>query len=392
MSAISPMITVGCALAVMSLGGLALTGCQEPTVAVEPVMTTPPLPPQPVLAASRDRQVTHFGELPERGSVPYYTRAAASLLRHTFAEEGADYDPDLVTTGERMVFCSTRHTPNPDLYVKHVLGTAVTQLTSDPSSDIHPAFGPNGTRVAFASNRGGNWDIWIVGTDGQQPIQVTQGPADEVHPSWSPDGKRLVFCSLPPSGGQWELWVANAEAGATKRFIGYGVFPEWAPAENKIVYQRARERGSRWFSIWTLELVDGEPRYPTEIVFSADFAAIAPTWNVEGTMLAFCAVASTPPPDADFATPAETSDIWMVNIDGTNRVRLTDGHSRNFGPVWSKQGRVVFTSTRSGHENVWSVMPPKDVGGTSDTPGTLTRHWQEGPPVPPEEIPADVSG
>ena len=47
--------------------------------------------------------------------------------------------------------------PNPDLYVKHVLGTAVTQLTSDPSSDIHPMLSPDGTRVAFASDRSGNW-------------------------------------------------------------------------------------------------------------------------------------------------------------------------------------------------------------------------------------------
>ena len=392
MSTIRPITVLGGLLAVMLLGGSFLTGCQEPSA--EPVVTIPPPapPPEPLLAAARDRQITHFGELPDRGRVPYYTRAAASLLRHTFVEEGSDYDPDLDATGERMVFCSTRHTPNPDLYIKHILGTAVTQLTSDPSSDIHPAFSPDDTRVAFASNRGGNWDIWIVGTEGRQPIQVTQGPADEVHPNWSPDGKRLVFCSLPAGGGQWELWLASAEAGATKRFIGYGVFPEWSPISDEIVYQRARERGSRWFSIWTLKLVDGEPRYPTEIVFSADFAAIAPTWSVDGTKLAFCAVASMPPPDADFATPEDTSDIWIVNVDGTYRVRLTDGHSRNFGPVWSKQGRVVFTSTRSGHENVWSIMPPNDRDDTSDTPGSLTRRWLEGPPLPEKETPPGTPG
>ena len=391
---IHPVMAVGCSLAVTVLGGLALTGCQEP--AIDPAVTAPPNPapppPQPVLAASQDRQITHFGELPERGGIPYYTRAATSLLRHTFAEEGADYDPDLDATGERLLFCSTRHTPNPNLYVKHVLGTAVTQLTSDPSSDVHPAFSPDGGRVAFSSNRGGNWDIWIVPTDGQQPIQVTQSPADEVHPSWSPDGRQLVFCSLAPGGGQWELWVADARAGASKRFIGYGVFPEWSPSGNRIVYQRARERGSRWFSIWTLELVDGEPRYPTEIVFSAGFAALAPTWSVDGTKLAFCAVTSTTPPDADFATPADTSDIWIVNVDGTNRVRLTDGHSGNFGPVWSKQGRVFFTSTRGGHENIWSVLPPSEAVSGPDAPGPLTSHWLEGPPLPDREAPLDTPG
>ncbi|MCK4658036.1 MAG: PD40 domain-containing protein [Phycisphaerae bacterium] len=391
---IGPIIRVGGIAAIVLLGGFLLPACQEP--AADPVLTAsqapPPPPPQPELAVSRDRQVTHFGELPGHGGIPYYSRASASLLRHTFVEEGADYDPDLNAGGERMLFCSTRHTPNPDLYIKGVLGTAVTQLTSDPSSDIHPQFSPDGTRVAFASNRAANWDIWIVGIDGQQPVQVTQGPADEVHPSWSPDGQRLVFCSLSPGGGQWELWVADAKAGATKRFIGYGVFPEWSPVDNLIVYQRARERGSRWFSIWTLELLDGEPRYPTEIVFSADFAAIAPTWSSDGSRIAFCAVASTPPPDADYATSEDTSDVWIVNIDGTGRVRLTDGHSRNFGPVWSPQGRVFFTSTRSGHENVWSIMPPTLPQAISAPSGSLTRHWEEGPPVPNEETTVDMPG
>ena len=150
---------------------------------------------------------------------------------------------------------------------------------------------------------------------------------------------------------------------------------------DRIVYQRARERGTRWFSVWTLDLIDGEPRYPTEVVFSADYAAIAPTWNTDGTALAFCSVASTPPPDADFATPDQVSDIWTVGADGTNRIRLTDGHSRNFGPVWSKQGRIIFTSTRSGHENVWSILPPRDAEPVSTEPGSLTSAWPEATPV-----------
>ena len=334
-----------------------------------------------MLAAAEGNPINAFGELPDRGAVPYTDRTAAGLLRHTWTDDGADYDPDLDPTGERIVFCSTRHSPNPDLYIKHAMGTAVTQLTADPASDIHPAFSPDGQRVAFSSNRSGNWDIWIIGTDGRQPVQVTQGPADEVHPSWSPDGQRLVFCSLPPGGGQWELWVARAEAEGTKQFIGYGLFPEWSPKEDCIAYQRARERGSRWFSIWTMMLVDGEPRYPTEIVFSGEFAAISPTWSPDGTQLAFGAV-GTAPADAGLGAPQETADIWVVNVDGTQRVRLTDGHSRNFGPVWAATGRVFFTSARSGTENVWSILPPGLSAPAPQAPASLARHQESEPATP----------
>ena len=142
---------------------------------------------------------------------------------------------------------------------------ADSQLTSDPGADIQPAYSPDGAWVAFASNRGGDWGIWTVSSSGGQPVQVTSSPGDEVHPSWSPDGQRIVYCVRSVTSGQWELWITDAQVGATSRFIGYGLFPEWSPSGDTIVFQRARERGSRHFSIWTLTLVDGEPRYPTEV-------------------------------------------------------------------------------------------------------------------------------
>ncbi|UCG15597.1 MAG: PD40 domain-containing protein [Phycisphaerales bacterium] len=345
------------------LPGFGMGGCAEPESAQDEQLT---IEPRPMLSASRDAQITLFGELPDRGEIPFYSRGATSLLRHTFTEEGADFDPNVDPTGERMVFASTRHTIRPDLYVKNVDGTAVTQLTADPSSDVQPAFSPDGRRVAFASDRAGNWDIWVVGVDGTQPTQITRGPEDEVHPSWSPDGKQVVFCSLPPGSGQWEVWIADATAAATKSFIGYGVFPEWCPTHSVIAFQRARQRGSRWFSIWTVELVQGEPRHPTEIASSSEHALINPSWSPDGQKLTYCTVRTAPASDPDFATAVEIADVWIVNADGRSRTRLTDGHSSNYGPVWSNQGRIFFTSTRGGHENIWSLVPgqnpARDVG------------------------------
>ncbi len=334
---------------------LVLVGCicSRP-VDVEPL---PPVEPRPMLSASADAQITLFGELPNRPVVPFYSRDNTSLLRHTFSEEGADFDPHIDPTGTRLVFASTRHTIRPNLYIKSVDGTAVTQLTADPSSDVQPVFSPDGKSVAFASDRAGNWDIWIINIDGTQPVQVTRGPEDDVHPSWSPDGKQLVFCSLARGSGQWELWIADATAGATKSFIGYGLFPEWNPSGDQIAYQRARQRGSRWFSIWTLRLVDGEPRHPTEVASSTEYAMITPAWSPDGQKLAYCTVATAPPADTDVGTSFEVADVWIVDGDGQSRIRLTDGHSANYGPTWSADGRVFFTSSRGGHENIWSITP-----------------------------------
>lgn len=332
--------------------------------------------PHPMLAAARARRINMFGDVGDRDEQSRFaSRAALSLRQHTFTEVGKDSDPNPDPAGSRIVFASTRHNIRPGLYIKSVDGVAVTQLTGDPASDIQPAFSPDGTRVAFASDRSGQWDIWIIDANGGLPVQVTSGLADEVHPSWSRDGNKLVFCSLPPEGGQWELWTADAEAGGTKKFIGYGLFPEWSKVEDKIVFQRARERGSHRFSVWTLTLVDGEPRYPTEVASDAAHALILPTFSADGRRIAYASVAD-PNLDVDQGpTRSLVVDIWMMNADGRGKTRLTDGHTANHSPAFSSDGRIYFTSDRNGRENVWSLLPAKrltrnaDDGGRHATPG-----------------------
>jgi len=336
---------------------------------------------QALLAAAESNHLSMFGDLSAGTSPVYVTRAAVSLKRHSFTEVGADFDPDIDATGRRLVFASTRHSVQPDLYIKSVDGVAVTQLTADPAPDIQPAFSPDGTRIAFASRRGGNWDIWIIGVEGGPPVQVTSGAADDVHPSWSPDGSRLVFCSLSVAGGQWELWIAPAAAGASRQFIGYGLFPEWSPVEDVIVYQRARERGSRWFSIWTLRLADGEPQYPTEVACSVTEAMILPSWSPDGRRIAYAST-STVVPLLDGTLQSNTGevfDIWVVSEDGRGKTRLTDGHTFNYAPAFSPDGRVFFASNRSGHENTWSLIPAVYPPGSRDDILTGVEVKTEGP-------------
>jgi TolB protein len=272
------------------------------------------------------------------------------------------------------------------LYWKSVDGVAITQLTSDPASDIQPAFSRDGARIAFSSNRAGNWDIWVIGTDGGPAVQITRGIADDVHPSWSPDGTKLVYTSLPPNGGPGQLWIADALAGGTARFIGYGLFPNWSPADDLIVYQRARERESRWFSIWTVRLVNGEPRYPTEVAADVSTAMIQPSFSYDGRRIGFVGTASIPP--AGITTehpPVQAYDIWVMNVDGRNRIRLTDGITANYAPAFSPDGRVFFTSNRSGHESIWSLLAPLPESGPAATVADRLR-------TPPDAIAAEDWG
>jgi Tol biopolymer transport system component len=281
-----------------------------------------------------------------------------NLRQVTFTTEGADFDPDIDPTGSILVYASTRHREKSDLYIKSVTGMALRQLTDDPGNERMPTFSPDGSRVAFASDRSGNWDIYIMDTAGGQPVQITNDATDDFYPSFSSDGQQLIYSTLGTQSGQWEMVIVDLNNPATKRYIGHGLFPIWSPTQDKIVFQRARQRGTRWFSIWTLDLVNGEPMYPTEIAASSNAAAITPDWSPDGKQIVFCTVID---PDADGSTGPLQADLWLVNTDGTNRVRLTMGHFANIQPNWAGNGTIFFTSDRSGQgmENVWSIAPER---------------------------------
>ena len=123
-------------------------------------------------------------------------------------------------------------------------------------------------------------------------------------------------------------------------------------------FQRARERGTRWFSIWTIELVNGEGVRPTEIAASSNAAAISPSWNWDGTRLAFSTVID---PDSEQQVQPVQADIWLINADGSGRTNLTNSRFANIHPAWSKNGAIFFVSNRArnGIENIWAIRPDR---------------------------------
>jgi TolB protein len=297
-----------------------------------------------------------FGEFD--GAGPRTTALAGSgagFQQHTWLDEGYDADVSVSPDGKWLLFSSTRHSKHPDIYLQRTDGLSVVQLTQDPADDAFPTFSPDGKSIAFASNRNGSWDIYTCDLDGKNVLQVTSGPSHDIHPSFAPDGQRLVYCSAGSRSGQWELWTTNLASGE-KRMIGFGLFPAWGPDKSRdvIAFQRARQRGSRWFSVWTLDLVDGEARRQTEVAVSANAALVNPSWSPDGKKLAFGTIVE-PAKEGARGKPTGQQDVWTIHVDGTNRHRLTDGVGVNAGPVWSQDGRVYFVSDRGGAEAIWSV-------------------------------------
>lgn len=288
------------------------------------------------------------------------------LSQVSFAAEGGDFAPVLDGKAEFMVFASTQHRQTFDLYRKSVHGRAITLLTDDPSDDMMPAISPDGTRLAFASNRNGNWDVFTMPIDGGPAVQVTSEPEDETHPTWAPDGRRLALSRRNGRTGGWEIWVVDAENPGVRTYLCEGFQPRWSPDvdRDRLLFQRARQRGSRLYGLWTIDLVAGEARNPTEVMSARNAAVVQPAWSPDGRRIVFATVVD---PEVAGEWP-ERSQLWTVEADGSGRTAIADGGFRNMQPTWASDGRIYFASNRSGVENVWAVPDGRSTGRARPEP------------------------
>ena len=85
---------------------------------------------------------------------------------------------------------------------KQITGLSPTEINLLARGELHQQLSPDGRRVAFGSDRSGEWEIWLADPDGANAVQLTSMGAGSVGPRWSPDGERIVFHSDPEGSGR----------------------------------------------------------------------------------------------------------------------------------------------------------------------------------------------
>jgi hypothetical protein len=135
------------------------------------------------------------------------------------------------------------------LYVMGSDGADPVRLTTG-EHDTGPAASPDGRQVAFMSNHGGNWDIYII--DSRAPLgtearRLTESGARDGLPTWSPNGKWLAFVS--ERGGTWAVWAMRPDGSDLQK-----LFDLDGPLDGTVVYAQAGEQAS-----WTSETIAWGP-------------------------------------------------------------------------------------------------------------------------------------
>jgi len=167
-------------------------------------------------------------------------------------------DPQLSPDGEWLVFSESGK--QPDIFLIKTDGTGLRQLTNDVYKDVYPRWSPDGRRIAFQSNRGGKFDIWLIHPDGSALERLTYAPAGVGNgPVWSPDGKRLA-CTVPGASAflmevakPWKEQSPKPVVVPPEFGAGFYVF-SWSPDGRKLAGDlRTADAAPSGLGIYSLE-------------------------------------------------------------------------------------------------------------------------------------------
>jgi eukaryotic-like serine/threonine-protein kinase len=262
--------------------------------------------------------------------------------------------PHVSPDGGWVVYPRTE--PQEDLLLSRLDGSERRALTDDPYRDRRPRFSPDGGRIAFYSNRGGNYEIWTMARDGSGLRQLTRDPErrNARYPIWSPDGSQLLY-SLPgvtgrivaadaepgkpplrelppfspepngfepldwsadgrsiagmlvsPAGERGGIAIHDLEQGVYRTLVDFGTWPQWLPDSRRLVFQgpalsghasdRDYPRGEGLF------LVDRVTRRVHEILELPELTLGYPAVAPDGRWIVF-------------VRTEEKADIWMLTSD-----------------------------------------------------------------------------
>jgi Tol biopolymer transport system component len=202
-----------------------------------------------------------------------------------------------------------------------------------------PAWSPDGSQLAVVSDRDGAPDIWVMNSDGSDPTNITRDSAKDHSPAWSPDGQWIAFASVRDAL-YWELYLIRPDGSDLQRLTWWedasDLWPTWSPDGTRLAF--ASKRDGNW-EIYTMD------RNGSNLVRLTDHPGddTRPAWSPEGSRIAF------------ESTRDGYAEIYVLPVAGGEAVNLTQtSWATELGPTWSPDGgRIAFYADRDGDWDIY---------------------------------------
>ncbi len=315
------------------------------SAAITPTSTPVPTANTPEPAACTlgctSNQVYHTNrtgdwEIFRLGSVPGQPDSDANLTQNT----ADDVEPSRSPDGQWIAFASNRD-GNWEIYVTPMDGdtTRTQRVTRNTIAiDADPVWGP-GNLVAYESTRDGNWELYVVDMETGAEYRLTDNTTSDLNAYWSPDGSKLLFQS--DRTGQWQIYVMDIATGlvtALSDGSDNDLDPQYSPDGQQIVF---RSIGADGRSVVHLMDASGQNRVA---ISDAAGDATNMAWSPDGSLIAYQSDL-----DGDL-------DIYVYQLSSEQTRHLTDNTIADYAPTWlCGTTEIIFTSDIMGNPDIFQV-------------------------------------
>ncbi len=255
----------------------------------------------------------------------------------------------------------------------------LTRLTTGPWDDAAPALSPDGQTLAFASNRSGYWDLYLMDLPSGMVTRLTDTITYESAPTWSPDGRWLAYEAYVDDN--LEIFIQSvAEPGEPFRLTNSASAdhsPAWSPQGRQIAFVSTRSGESE---IWLADLDQAESERFQNISQNPGGADRHPAWSPDGSRLAWSS-------DAD---GFHQIVLWQPSPAQSTPTPLAQPIRHVLGsgdwPAWSPDGETLLTALLTPNQaylTAYSLsgaglaLPPMPLPGAVSGLlwGTASLHW-----------------
>jgi Tol biopolymer transport system component len=273
----------------------------------------------------------------------------------------------LTVTPPAIAFTSTRD-GNSEIYVMAADGSSQTRLTFDSGIDADPAFSPDGKKIAWTRTSGPNADIWIMDSDGTHQTRLTTSAKVDTLGTFSPDGTRIAFTSN--RDGDPEIFVMKVDGSEQTQLTKNKALdgdPAYSPViagmPPTIAITSTRDNTT---DIYLISATPGTADAPLVKRLTNDRAI-----DTLGTVMPDGKVVFTSNRSGNF-------DLWMINADGSGLTQLTNNAASDLTPQWAPDGAILFSSNRDGKFDIYRRNADLTVTRLTTNPAddTLPATWQ----------------
>jgi Tol biopolymer transport system component len=269
----------------------------------------------------------------------------------------------------RIAFDSDR-SGDSEIYTMDRDGGNLVDVTNNPASDSGPAWSPDGTQIAFSSNRNTiHSQLFVMNADGSQVTQLTTEALGAGSPSWSPDGDQIAYNCVPSDGHDHICTIHSDGTGRVQLTFCCSdqTRPSWSPDGTKILFD-STENAAGSYDLYT---IDPDGTNQVDITNTSTTDEDVARWSPDGSLIVFEWF------DDNYRFSIE---LGLMNADGTNERPITDTTENEYSPSWSPDGtEIVYVSDAQYPAYDVYILPLGSKHSTDITNGTSFNYdvdWQ----------------